>query len=531
MLGLGAALVATSSFAGSPVQYVTGEILVGFKPGTYMAAKKAAVAKIAGTVAMEIPEINVQEVRIPTSLTAAQAIAKIKTMPGVLYAEQNAKKQKTFVPNDPQYNGQYHLPKIHAPEAWNISQGTNLVTVAVIDDGTDLNHEDLKNKLVPGYDFSDNDSDPSEEGGDNHGCHTSGLVGAETNNGKGVASMGNKVMVMPIRIFPNATDANSAAAITYAANHGCKVISMSYGAGGPSTTEKAAVDYAWGKGVLLVAAAGNSNTNAMFYPAAYPHVLSVGATDQNDQRADFSNYGSWVTVAAPGVNILSTFPGTYGLDSGTSMSCPIVAGLGGLLFSYAQPGTTNAQIRKAIEDNCDNVGSWVAKGRINAFKAVQSLDPGPGADRKYVPDAIATLYGENFAGDETSVGVADGTSYQVNSALSSLGQVATVETNIAVSGVITGLNKSQLAIVASGYRGAQTQIWIWNVNTNQYVNLGAVAVDSGAPALRSFNLPKSLTPYVSSGHMKVMLRTILPRRSVDPAQYNYQLDSLTLVIR
>jgi subtilisin family serine protease len=231
-------------------------------------------------------------------------------------------------------------------------------------------------QLYPGEDGAPPDNDPMDF--DGHGTHCAGDAAAVTNNGEGVAGIGWRSEILPVRVGYRANDgqgyiAYSIEGIYYAANHGASVISMSYGGSYHSTTEQAAVDYAAGLGVVLVAAAGNDNSQDFSYPAHYDNVIAVAATDQSRNRADFSNYGSWVDVAAPGVQIYSTtVSGDYGNMGGTSMATPITAGLCALVKSI-RPAWTSAEVEEHLKIRCDTLPSFPPEqgGRhINAFRAL-----------------------------------------------------------------------------------------------------------------------------------------------------------------
>lgn len=277
-------------------------------------------------------------------------------------------------------------------EAWNeFSTSTFASTViAIVDSGIDEEHPDLDGKIVAGYDFVDDDDNPHDLCG--HGTHVSGIAAAETDNLIGIAGVAfsNNIKIMPIRVLDAdciGTVSNVAKGIRYAADHGAKAINLSLGTKLSSRTLKAAVDYAWNKGVILAAAAGNDGNRGKYYPASYPNVISVAATDYNDKRASFSNYNNEIDVSAPGVNVFSTFPtydftiGTkygrskyYDVGSGTSMSVPHVVGLAGLLFAQ-DPSRTNIQVREIIEKTTDDLGAagwdmYYGWGRINVNAAL-----------------------------------------------------------------------------------------------------------------------------------------------------------------
>lgn len=291
---------------------------------------------------------------------------------------------------------------IDAPQAWNITAGKKNVVVAVIDTGCDLDHPDLESNILPrgneDWDFAASDSVPWDSG--THGTHVAGTVAARRNT-KGVVGVAPSVWVMPLRVnLTSGKNQNRADAINYVAKQALKyknsrryVINCSWKMSGHHSGVLFAIRNAIAKNVVVVFAAGNANSNidvSPQYPAIYPEVIAVAATDQRDERASFSNYGKKVDVAAPGVNIYSTIPNdTYGYKNGTSMASPHVAGLAALIWSK-NLGLSNSQVRKCIENTCDNIDSknpaysgLLGKGRINAYRALLHTPP---------PKLKATLY-------------------------------------------------------------------------------------------------------------------------------------------
>ena len=288
-------------------------------------------------------------------------------------------------PNDPYYTRQWALDKVDAPAAWSISTGSD-VLIAVLDTGTDLDHPDLASKVRTDidWDFANDDAVADDDHG--HGTHVSGIVAAATDNDRGISGMDWEGMVLPLKVLLASgvgSDSDLAEAIRYAADQGADVINMSLGGAsddGCPAYVQAAVDYAHAKGVVLVAAAGNhvgSDVNTEMCPANCNHVLGVAATERDDAVASYSNYGTHVSIAAPGSEIYSTIVGgQYGNKWGTSMATPYVAGLAGLLRARF-PSYTVDQIASAILDNADDLGAagWDSStgcGRINAFQALSS---------------------------------------------------------------------------------------------------------------------------------------------------------------
>ena len=308
----------------------------------------------------------------------------------IVYVEKKELHESFLTPNDTYFsssfsNGQWGLYQINAPQAWDISTGDANVVVAVTDNAIQINHPDLINKVVAGRDVVDNDNDPSPCGGNTgfHGSHVSGIVGAETNNNQGIASIGYNVSIMPIKIGNCSTGALTGGydGIIWAVDNGADAVNMSWGGGGVSTYGQNVCDYAWNNGVILVAAAGNDGTSQQFYPAAYNNVISVASTTSGDSKSSFSQYGSWIDVAAPGSQILSCNEGTsYQFTQGTSMASPMVAGLVGLMISHA-PSATPQDIINCLLSSADNIdganpsySGLLGSGRINAENALICLN-------------------------------------------------------------------------------------------------------------------------------------------------------------
>lgn len=274
---------------------------------------------------------------------------------------------------------------VDAVEAWSITKGRD-TRVAIIDSGVANDHEDISEKVVARINFSDAATGDDKYG---HGTHVAGIVAAIAGNGKGVAGVCPECTILDAKVLnDNGSGSTSAIAkgIDWAVNNGARVINMSLGMRVSSRTLEAAVNNAWNRGVVLVAAAGNAGTPAQIYPGAYSNVIAVAATDNNDDKASFSSYGSkWVDIAAPGVNVYSTFPvrpfvlGTqngrsmgYDIASGTSMASPIVAATAALLWS-TQTCPTSADVRAKVLSTTERkpgTETFWANGRVNAFKAV-----------------------------------------------------------------------------------------------------------------------------------------------------------------
>ena len=375
----------TGAPAAAPGRHVSGEILVKFRQGTTLAQIGQLNAAHGATIRGAIPQLGVLRLGLPRGAVEGQVAAAYQRDRYVQYAEPNYITVAVNTPNDPYFTGgfQWNMAKVQAPSAWDITTGSASVSVAVLDTGVDLSHPDLQAKVVASVNFSDSVTVTDVNG---HGTHVAGIVGAATNNNQGVAGLGYNPTVMNVKVMSdNGTGSffSVAQGVVWAADHGAKVVNMSLGAEFGNATLEDAINYAWDRGVVVVAAAGNNGTNIPFYPAAYPSVVAVASTDMFDNLAPSSDYGDWVDVAAPGGNIYSTLPNNrYASLSGTSVASPHVAGLAGLVFARVADsdgdGLLNDEVRSCVEKNADNIGlSGIGSGRINAYNAVQCSSSAP----------------------------------------------------------------------------------------------------------------------------------------------------------
>jgi hypothetical protein len=278
-------------------------------------------------------------------------------------------------PNDPYYTAQWGVPRIGAPAAWDLSSGAGAV-VAVVDTGIDDSHPDLQGRVLPGYDFVNGDADPQDDNG--HGTHMSGIIAAQRDNGIGIAGVAPDAMLLPVKVLDaQGSGAYSAVAsgITYAVDHGARVLNLSLTGPAQSSVLQDAVDYATAHDAVVVAAAGNEGSGLPDYPAAATGAVAVAAIDQDDAHAAFSNYGSWIAVAAPGVDIVTTsIGGTYASSSGTSPAAAFGSAVFALLFA-ADPTLSRLDAIQRVERGAVDLGDpgWdpeFGSGRVDAYGAL-----------------------------------------------------------------------------------------------------------------------------------------------------------------
>ena len=385
---------------------IFGQILVKFKDNVPQGVINSELKRHQGQIVEQINGIGTLVVNVPDQ-AIDKLVEALSKNPQVEYAEANYLATVLDFPVDPP-DDFYYADKqwglentgqtiagqagisdsdIDARSAWSVTTGTAAsgpIKVAILDTGIDQAHPDLSVKIELGLqkDFTGSGSVNDFYG---HGTHVGGIVAAITdNNTEGIAGTCPDCRLLNGKVLNDSgSGAYSwiASGITWATQNGAKVINMSLGGSVKSSTLESAVKYAWNNGVVVVAAAGNSNNPSKTYPGAYTNVIAVAATDNKDKKASFSSYGSWVDVAAPGVNIFSTFPThpyqinkSLGFDygSGTSMATPFASGVVALIWATPY-GTSNVAVRNRLESKADKIpgtGKYWSSGRINAGAAV-----------------------------------------------------------------------------------------------------------------------------------------------------------------
>ena len=375
--------------------HVPGQVLIKFKDGVSQAEKDNLLRNNRAQIVNKLDALDVLVLRVPQT-AEEKVVAALSRNPHVDYAELDYIAEAFFIPNDTYFAGnQWGLENIgqtikgitgtvdadiDGPIAWDTTAGG--VKVAILDTGIDQDHEDLSAKVVLQRNFTDSSTIDDLYG---HGTHVGGIVAAITNNNIGVAGGCPNCQLMNGKVL---NDSGSGAyswvanGIIWAADNDAKVINMSLGGSRKSRTLENAVNYAWKKEVVVVAAAGNSANPSKTYPAAYTNAIAVAATNNKDQKASFSSYGAkWVDVAAPGENIFSTFPNHpykinkslgYDFGSGTSMATPMTSAVAALIWSTSY-GNSASQVRARLESTADQItgtGTYWSAGRVNAANAV-----------------------------------------------------------------------------------------------------------------------------------------------------------------
>ncbi|MCD6291755.1 MAG: S8 family serine peptidase [Anaerolineae bacterium] len=367
--------------------YVPGQLIVKFRSRSSREAVAQILSDTDGEVIAMMPQLRMAVLRIK-GMKMKQAIRHIAAHYDVEYVEPDYIGHPVWDPNDPAYTSgqQWALGKIQASQAWDIARGKDVV-VAVLDTGVDVNHPELQGQFLPGYSYTTDNDDVSDVCG--HGTHVAGIIAANTNNGVGIAGVAPEAKILPVKVMDRyqpdtgcyGTYSDFARGIIYAVDHGAKIINMSFGGTAYSYSLHDAVAYAANHGVLMVAAAGNNNSDTPFYPAAYDEVMAVAGTDNNDARYSRSDFGDWIDIAAPATSIYSLYTdgtnSTYAYMSGTSMAAPHVTGVAALLLAQ-DPNRTADDLKSILESSADDLGDpgkdpYFGYGRVNAYRALAGL--------------------------------------------------------------------------------------------------------------------------------------------------------------
>lgn len=455
--------------------FVPGRVLVRFRREVSSHKAYASIARSSARSGAELSRLNVHVVELPGAGDEEAYLRHFLSLPEVASAELDRIVRPAQVsPNDPLYaSSQWHLPKISAPSAWATTTGSSNVVVAVLDTGVDGAHPDLAGKLIAGWNVYNDNADTSDVHG--HGTQVAGTVAAASNNALGVASVAWHCSIMPVRITNlagSATYSSIASGLNWAADRGARVANVSFEATGSSTVRSAAEYFQSRGGVVVMAAGNNGYTDSS---ADNPFVVTVSATDQADSIYSWSNRGSVIDIAAPGVVHTTARGGGYTQAQGTSFSAPIVAGTAALAFSVNW-NLTGEGVQEVLRRSAEELGAagrdtlygW---GRVNAARAVSEAinyagggqDTAPPsiritspADGQFISNSI-TVYSD--ASD--NVGVTKVELY-INGKLSSTTTSAPFTTSWSTRRLKSGAYKLQTkAYDAAGNAGLSQVVTVW----------------------------------------------------------------------
>lgn len=367
--------------------------------------------------------------RVPQGTNVLRMVSEFKAAPGVELAELDGIGGVAYTPNDPNIRNCWGLNNtgqtggtadadIDAFEAWDTFLGGDNVLLAVIDTGVDPNHVEMAGKIVPGWNTNNNTSDTMDRFG--HGTHVAGTAGAWGDNNAGLAGVSFGLKIMPMKCLTDGgsgTEAQCGASMVWAADRGADLMNMSLQYYTGSSTFNDSVNYAFNRGVLLIAATGNNQGRRVAWPAKFDNCQGAGATTHTDAIASFSNYGPEVDVAAPGENVYSSTPGNnYAYYSGTSMASPHTAGTAGLVWSYDRT-LRNTEVFELIRSTAEDKGTvgfderfgW---GRINANQAIIKA----GLNRR-AATAFTVVRGNLVSGNLVSLAKSDNGRMRIESRL------------------------------------------------------------------------------------------------------------------
>ena len=378
LLAAALALPAPSASATPPAaagveQYARGRILVMPRAGL-SASEFAKVLAPHGGRGRKVGQSDLHVVDLPGNGSEKAVVERLLKNPHVKYAELDRLVSPNFVANDPYLGSEWHINKVNAPAAWDVTQGSGII-IAILDSGVDGTHPDLAAQMVPGFNFMDNNTNTADVNG--HGTAVAGVAAASTNNGMGVAGVAGQARIMPVRI----ADANAyayystiAQGITYAADHGARIANCSYGGVAGSAAIQSAAQYMKSKGGLVFVSAGNNGVDENILPTTT--MIAVSATDETDNRTSWSSYGNFVSLAAPGITYTTSRGGNYDQWMGTSFSSPLAAGVAALMMA-AKPSLDSPQVEKLMFSTAVDIGAagrdiYYGYGRVDASAAVKA---------------------------------------------------------------------------------------------------------------------------------------------------------------
>ncbi len=461
-------------------KYALGRMLVGFKSGVYPQLRRGS-AMFGGQVDRSLVGGRAVVVLLPTSVNLSTMLTVAASDPRVLYAEPDWIVKGHETPNDPLFDFQWNLKKVACEWAWDVKKSSLAIEIAILDSGVNVSHPDLMGQVMAGgHDYVNNDSIPNDDNG--HGTMVAGIACAGSNNSDGIAGAAWRCSFLPMKVLNASLDglvSNVVAAIDDSVAAGVHIINMSLGTTSFSYTLQTSVNNAHSAGVMCIASAGNDGSYQPVYPAAFTNCMGVASTSYTDTLNSDSNYGNWVSIAAPGSWIYSTVNNTYGYGSGTSFAAPLVAGIAAIMYQkyVASKGTAAADsIRQLLESTAVDLGLPIAGGRLDAHSAVR-------ANETVVATWTAT-YDSGYGDDEAFDVVCDssGNSYVIGSTPGS-------------SGVGTDNND----FITLKYSEAGALIWSTTLNEANRNDIGQKVVLDPSGALYVAGSTENFTGFVDAG--------------------------------
>ncbi|WP_426337960.1 S8 family serine peptidase [Pseudoduganella sp. S-14] len=455
------ATLAAPAFAAQAEDYAQGRIIVEPRAGLAVAEMTKILKANGAGKAQKLGQSNIHVIEVAHGSEKA-ITAKLKNNPHFKFAELDQRVAVSATANDPYLGSEWHISKIGANTAWDNTQGSG-VTIAILDSGMDAAHPDLAANAVAGYNAYDNNTNTADVCG--HGTKAAGSAAATINNTAGVAGVAGQAKIMPVRIAYNSSGtcyayfSTMASGVTWAADHGARVVNISYANVPTSSAVQSAANYLKGKGGLLFVSAGNYNRDEGFTPT--DTMIPVSATDSYDNRASFSSYGAFVALAAPGAGIYTTVQGgTYGAVNGTSFASPVAAGVAALVMA-ANPSLTADQVKNILFTTAVDLGTagrdiYFGYGRVNASAAVAAAKAAPAPDTTAPTVAIANPLAGSTVSGLVSVGV------------NAADNVGVARVDLKVNGTV----------VASDIAGPYAFSWDSSSVANGMNNLVAIAYDA-----------------------------------------------------
>lgn len=504
---LGAGPAAAQAAGAAQAEYAQGRILVMPRAGLPDAALARILNDNGKGKGSRVGKSNLHIVDLPPGLEK-QSIEKLARHPHIEFAELDMRVPESLAANDPYVGSQWHLPKIGASQAWDVAQGSG-VTIAILDSGIDTKHPDFSGRLVPGYNFVDKNTNIEDVR--SHGTKVAGAAAATLNNALGVASVAGQAKIMPVRISDSTGYtywSNMAAGLTWAADNGARIANMSFNGVAGSSSVLSAAKYMKDRGGLSFVSAGNDNKDPGY--ANTDVMIIVSATDSNDAKSSFSNFGDHVHLSAPGSGIYSTTWGqTYASVSGTSFSAPVAAAVAALVMS-ANPKLTNTQVEQILFKTAVDLGAagrdiYFGYGRVDAAKAVamalstvstaDTTAPTVSVSNPLASSTVSGLVPVN-ANASDNVGVTK-VELRVNGQL-----VATDSASpFAFSWDSTAVANGMASVVATAYDAAGNSTTSSTVSVN-VANATVTSTDSTPPVVKITN---PLNGTKVSGNVKVMV--------------------------